>query len=177
MAEVHFMGQILGGTGFPNTGLICKWGLEASEDTWDVLEGFTQGQTHTNWARDGGKAVWAHPIDVHYQCMGLSGWPKLHFQVWSVDSHGRTDICGYGVMSCPTTPGMSEMECPLWLPEGTAMERFSAFFVGGRPRLLDESVAYSGTDRFRLNTVCSGSVHVRIGCLLRDFAQNGVSTS
>lgn len=93
------MGQILGGTGFPDTGLVCKvctpfecltvrhiqgekqqsgkssqslqaqWGLEASEDTWDVLEGFAEGQTHTNWAKDGGKAVWAHPIDVHYQCM------------------------------------------------------------------------------------------------------------
>jgi hypothetical protein len=37
--------------------------------------------------------VWAHPIDVHYSCKGLVGWPKLHFQVWSQDVHGRNDIC------------------------------------------------------------------------------------
>ncbi len=24
---------------------------------------------------------------------GLAGWPKLHFQVWSQDIHGRNDIC------------------------------------------------------------------------------------
>lgn len=46
-----------------------QWGLEASEETWDILEGFTEGQTHTNWPKHGGKTVWAHPIDVHYQCM------------------------------------------------------------------------------------------------------------
>lgn len=51
---------------------------------------------------------------------GLSGWPKLRFQVWSVDSDGRTDICGYGALNCPTTPGMYEMRCPLWVPEGTS---------------------------------------------------------
>jgi B9 domain-containing protein 2 len=91
MAEVHFVGQILGGTGFPAKGLLCKvgifpcilsqlyycsvefcplqWDMEASEDTWDLLEGFDQGQTHTSWPQDGGKAVWAHPIDIHYQCL------------------------------------------------------------------------------------------------------------
>jgi hypothetical protein len=41
-------------------------------------------------------------------------------QVWSVDSDGRTDICGYGFMNFPTTPGMYEIECPTWVPEGTA---------------------------------------------------------
>lgn len=130
---------------------------------------------------------------------GLSGWPKLRFQVWSVDSDGRTDICGYGAVTCPTTPGMYEMQCPLWVPEGTssttsapvpsprmpavcvthgvcsAVERFSAFFIGGRPRLVDETVVFSGNDRFRLNTIASGTVHIRIGCMLRGFLQNGVS--
>lgn len=37
--------------------------------------------------------VWAHPLDMHYSCKGLAGWPKLHFQVWSQDVHGRNDIC------------------------------------------------------------------------------------
>lgn len=27
---------------------------------------------------------------------GLAGWPKLHFEVWSLDEGGRTDVCGYG---------------------------------------------------------------------------------
>lgn len=50
-----------------------------------------------------------------------------------------------------------------------------AFFGGGRPRLVDESVAYTGNDRFRLSTVSSGTVHVQVGCMTRDFAANGVA--
>jgi len=45
---------------------------------------------------DADVAVWAHPLDIHLACRGLSGWPKLHFEVWSLDDGGRTDICGYG---------------------------------------------------------------------------------
>ena len=26
--------------------------------------------------------VWAHPLDIHYSTGSLSGWPKIHFQVW-----------------------------------------------------------------------------------------------
>lgn len=36
--------------------------------------------------------VWSHPLDIHYACRGLAGWPKLHFQVWSQDIHGRNDL-------------------------------------------------------------------------------------
>jgi hypothetical protein len=46
-------------------------------------------------------AVWAHPLDVHYLCRGLSGWPKLHIQVWSLDKHGRADICEQAVCRAP----------------------------------------------------------------------------
>ena len=56
-----------------------------------------------------------------------------------------------------------------------AVEKMAAFFAAGRPRLIDESVVHCGSDRFRLSTVCSGTVHVRLGCVTRDFRQNGIS--
>lgn len=57
----------------------------------------------------------------------LDGWPKLSLQVWSVDEQGNTDIAGYGFVNLPTTPGMYELECPTWVPEGTACARLLAF--------------------------------------------------
>lgn len=57
--------------------------------------------------------------NTHCRMQGLSGWPKLHFQVWSVDADGRTDIAGYGFTNLPTAPGVYQLECPLWVPEGT----------------------------------------------------------
>jgi Ciliary basal body-associated, B9 protein len=64
------------------------------------------------------RKVWCqglHPVMLQ----ALTGWPKLHLQVWSVDNNGRTDICGYGFMNMPTTPGIYDLECPLWVPEGS----------------------------------------------------------
>lgn len=39
--------------------------------------------------------MWSHPVDVHYVCRGLLGWPKLHFQIWSQDVHGRNELRKY----------------------------------------------------------------------------------
>lgn len=60
---------------FPRT----QFGLQAGR-SWELLEGFDAGQTQVDSAQDGDIAVWAHPIDAHYVCRGLTGWPKLCFQ-------------------------------------------------------------------------------------------------
>lgn len=69
-----------------------QWGVVAGR-TWELLEGLEEGQTQLDQAEDGEMIVWAHPLDMHYACKGITGWPKLHFQVWSQDIHGRNDIC------------------------------------------------------------------------------------
>lgn len=95
MAELHIIGQIAGASGFDGAGAVfCKWGVAAGA-CWDLVEGHDEGQTHADAPRDGGPATWAQPIDVHYSVRGLAGWPKLHFQVWAQDVHGRNDLCEY----------------------------------------------------------------------------------
>jgi hypothetical protein len=169
MAEVHFVGQILGGTGFPTKGLLCKVGIvsctRCSHSTFlakmclcsgvwkhprtpgmcwrDSIKARLTQVGHKMVERRYGHIQLTSTINVwcasrikacprsysalfvvagtqHHNLQGLSGWPKLRFQVWSVDSDGRTDICGYGAVNCPTTPGMYELKCPLWVPEGTS---------------------------------------------------------
>ncbi len=69
-----------------------QWGVVAGR-SWELLEGLEEGQTHLDSAPAGEMVTWAHPLDVHFACKGLSGWPKLHVQVWSQDIHGRNNIC------------------------------------------------------------------------------------
>jgi len=73
---------------------------------------------------------------------------------------------GYGFCHVPTSPGMFELDCPTWLPEGSTLERISSFFIGGAPRLRAEEVVHSPGDRFRLQTVAGGVVHVRVGAFV-----------
>ena len=47
MAEVHLIGELVGGSGFPSGNLFCKWGL-AVGNAWKVLEGLQEGQTQVD---------------------------------------------------------------------------------------------------------------------------------
>lgn len=69
----------------------CQWGVHAGR-SWELIEGLDQGQTQVDCPQSGDMALWAHPVDVHYVCRGLLGWPKLHFQIWSQDVHGRNEL-------------------------------------------------------------------------------------
>ncbi|KAJ9508679.1 hypothetical protein QJQ45_027970 [Haematococcus lacustris] len=46
--------------------------------------------------------------------------------------------------------------------KGSTGERIAAFFVGGNPRLRLEEVVHSPGDRFRLQTVSGGVVHLQL---------------
>mmetsp|Transcript_18550 Transcript_18550/g.30508 ORF Transcript_18550/g.30508 Transcript_18550/m.30508 type:complete len:124 (-) Transcript_18550:336-707(-) len=119
-------------------------------------------------------AIWSHPIDVHYDTKGIQGWPRMYFQVWHEDSFGRTDLEGYGFIHVPTSAGTYDLECVTWRPAGTLWERISSWFIGGNPQLKNEELILSGADRFRLRTIASGTVHLRLGVILKNFEKYGV---
>ena len=55
------------------------------------------------------------------------------------------------------------LRCAARLPQGSSLERITAFFVGGAPRLRMEEVVHTPGDRFRLQTTAGGAVHLRLG--------------
>mmetsp|Transcript_5941 Transcript_5941/g.24076 ORF Transcript_5941/g.24076 Transcript_5941/m.24076 type:complete len:177 (-) Transcript_5941:2241-2771(-) len=174
MAELHVVGEIVGAMGFEDRNLFCKWGLEAGS-MWELVEGESGGQTHCDYPPEGEPCVvWAHPVDAHFAAKSLVGWPKMWFQVWSMDAHGAKDLAGYGFAHVPTAAGEHELDVATWCPEGTAAEKLSAFFVGGRPRLKFEEVIHQPGDRFRLQTKAAGVVRLRLGVCVKDFDKYNV---
>ena len=49
--------------------------------------------------------------------------------------------------------------------------------MGGGPELTQESVVYSSRDRQRLRTEASGTVHIKLGVVLRNFEKFGVEVA
>lgn len=47
MGEVHLIGDLVGGSGFPSANLFCKWGI-AFGAAWKTLEGLKEGQTQVD---------------------------------------------------------------------------------------------------------------------------------
>eukprot|EP00061_Rhincodon_typus_P012503 g38277.t1 len=95
-------------------------------------------------------------------------------QVWHQDSFGRNDLCGYGFCHIPSSPGTHDIQCVTWRPLGTWQEQLSQMFVGGGPQLKHSDLIYTGADRYRLQTVAMGKVHLQLSIILRNFDQYGV---
>ena len=176
--ELHVLGEVLGGSGFgAGRATCCKWALEAG-DRWELLEGARGGQTQTDAPEAGtDTCVWAHPIDAHFRAGALQGWPRLLLQVWHLDDEGRLEVEGYGFCHVPSGPGLHELSVATWRPVGTAADEWAAFFLGGTPALKSTAVLFSAmTERHRLVTVGSGSVHVRLELLQRHMDIYGVES-
>jgi Ciliary basal body-associated, B9 protein len=118
--EVHFIGELIGGTGF-GSGVSCKFRAEAGKH-WSLLAGAAVGQSHTVYADSDEVACWNHPIDLHYTTKSMQGWPRLLLQVWQLDAYGRLALQGYGFCHLPSVPGSSEVSVACWRPAGTAQE-------------------------------------------------------
>eukprot|EP01112_Ceratiomyxa_fruticulosa_P004770 TRINITY_DN1530_c0_g1_i4.p1 TRINITY_DN1530_c0_g1~~TRINITY_DN1530_c0_g1_i4.p1 ORF type:complete len:178 (+),score=18.37 TRINITY_DN1530_c0_g1_i4:402-935(+) len=147
MAEIHIIGQILGGSGFPSLDLFCKWSVVTGSN-WQLLEGLVEGQTQVDNPLEGKMAVWSHPIDLHYTTRSISGWPKLKVQVWHQDRYGRNELYGYGFCNVPTSAGIFSVDCVTWRPKGSVMEEVSSFFLGGTTQLANDDLIISGADRY-----------------------------
>ncbi|NWU73975.1 B9D2 protein, partial [Pterocles burchelli] len=174
MAELHLIGQIVGGSGFPHRRLFCKWGLHAG-GAWKLLSGLDSGQTQVDDPQADDVTYWCHPLDVHFVTKGLQGWPKLHLQVWHQDELGRSEVLGYGFCHVPVTPGCHPLACVTWRPRGTWRERWSQRWLGGGPQLrAPPHLVTAATDRFRLRTEAAGTVHLQLGVVLRHFGRFGV---
>ncbi|XP_014284548.1 B9 domain-containing protein 2 isoform X1 [Halyomorpha halys] len=175
MAELYIFGQIIGAKNFRKKSLFCKWGIHVGSG-WQLLEGLKEGQTQVDHPGYDEVTYWSHPIDIHFATKGIPGWPKIHLQIFHYDEFGRSEVCGYGYIFVPTSPGTHLIVCPTWKPHGKFYDKFTEYFIGGGPQLRSPEVIFSGADRFRLNTEPMGSVILELNVIQKNFQKYGVET-
>ncbi|CAG7734872.1 unnamed protein product [Allacma fusca] len=176
MAELHVFGQIQSGRNFGNTGVLCKWSVEAGS-SWKKLAGAKGGQTQVDTPLEEHLAQWCHPIDIHYATKGLQGWPKLIIEVRRQDQYGRSDLAGYGTCHIPPSPGTHVVDIPTWRPTGSVKDEVVRYFIGGAPELTESDFVVNSPERYRLRTIPSGIVTAEINVVHRFFDKFGVDAS
>ncbi len=192
----------LRGASFLPTGAsaaFCRWELQAGPG-WALIRGSSSGQTQLagvargagGWglpplsltgecyeaAAGAGSAVWEHPIDAHYSCASLGGWPQLVVTVWTQDALARNEVVGYGAARVPPAPGAHGLEVATWRPEGTwAQELRVAFLESGLPQLEDERPVWDPAAKARsgLCTSTGATVEAELHVLAKGFAEQGVA--
>jgi B9 domain-containing protein 2 len=186
MAEVHIIGRLASATGFASPSLFCAWKLTCGGG-WRVLNGSVDGQTQTDIGHFERCANFSHPIDVHlsartiqgwvspicfYSTPYFLGWPQLSVQVWHEDTFGRQQLCAYGSVHVPTSPGHHRVSCACWRLAGTIREEVLHRLVGGS--VQSPSVDALQQSGVKVTTVAMGTVHFDLGIILRHFDKFGV---
>lgn len=184
MAELHIIGEVDTGHDFGGQSYFCVFEIIAGSQ-WTVVEGLTSGCTHIMRSGEGGVVPWCFPVDVHYAFHSLQGWPKVSLQVWQVDGYGRKDLAGYGMayLPIPAKGDIEEqvVEVATWRPAywnpsffKRFYETFRLFIMGGVPVLRDNSLIYSNEERFKLHTVGSGTVRIKLNTFSRGMKRAGM---
>jgi hypothetical protein len=117
-------------------------------------------------------------FDVSDEASRCDDVPRIVFQVYRHGAFGRVMVEGYGYMDLPAGAGSRDHSVSTWRPEGSINQRLFEFFIGGMNTLYDplyvapvyKSVPGSpaALNRFGLQTVGSGSIHVHSNVLYHD---------
>lgn len=180
--ELHVVGEILGGSGFQMDNAFCLYEMKTGKQ-WLCVGGDESGQTQIDYPEEddaaGGMFVWNHPLDLHYYTKTMEGWPKMVFEVWSLNDVGAKILSGYGFCNIPSSPGSHELDVSVWRPCGSAKEEIYGFFLDSVPQLMNIELLYNPSkakeERNRIFTTAVGKIHLRIDVMLRHLADHSVS--
>uniref|UniRef100_A0A8R1HV61 B9 domain-containing protein 2 n=1 Tax=Caenorhabditis japonica TaxID=281687 RepID=A0A8R1HV61_CAEJA len=111
-------------------------------------------------------------LSVRYQ---LSfGWPRLLFQVWHHDGHGRQEIAGYGTLLLPNCAGKHELTSGCWRPRGSWREELVHRLLGGGMQLTSFTALEDPSIREKIVSVSAGTIRLQLNIITKDFQRYGI---
>lgn len=177
MAELYCFGCIVGAdSDFNETGLFAKWKISYGNN-WELIEGLSSAETQIDFPSIGDRANWCHPVDFHFVCNGIQSWPRIEFQVFKEDSHGRVSFVSYGFVHIPSQPGFHEVKCYTWKPIGNLYSQLYSMFTGSSLVLSNPEVIFTSANRYRIRTETSGTITLNLYVIARHFDRYGVELS
>ncbi|KAJ3413287.1 Pleiotropic negative transcriptional regulator [Chytridiales sp. JEL 0842] len=197
--RVNIFGEIISAANFNGSTLYVRYLLDLGEgwspDTNEMhlMSGYTQASScvynpdiHT-W-----EARFAYPIEAEI-ISSREGvdvtWPKMFFEICSMDQWDRHVVEGYGYLDIPRNSGnvysmisikyftklksgTFTFDIPTWRPSTSSLGRMKSAFVGGSSEL--EDLAYGAIptghkgsllNKYGFQTETSGTIQVRLNCV------------
>ncbi|XP_001862389.2 B9 domain-containing protein 2 [Culex quinquefasciatus] len=175
MAELHILGELCHASHFEEPNLFCKWSVQFGS-SWKVIEGHCEGQSAASTARvDPRRSHFGTPLDLHLACRGIQGWPKLHVELFALNSFDNYWPVGYGFAFLPTQPGLHRIRVATWkVSSAKFVDTVREKFHTGGFTVAKSDTVFSGIERYKLLTKSAGSVEVELMLIFKNFAENGV---
>ncbi|XP_033736910.1 B9 domain-containing protein 1-like [Pecten maximus] len=155
--------------------IYCKYCFTYGSD-WLITSGLEEGITQiTKKSRDDRQEfVWNFPLDITFKSTNPHGWPQLVIHCYGIDVFGQDVVRGYGMCHVPITPGRHKRKVPMFVPESaSALQKFTAWFLGRRPEFVDPKVVAQGEGREVTRVRSQGFVTVSFNIVSKDMKKLG----
>ncbi|KAJ3071625.1 Pleiotropic negative transcriptional regulator [Podochytrium sp. JEL0797] len=150
--RVVLMGEIASAYGFNGESIYIHYLVDLTEG-WTVeggqlplLSAYTQCSSGIYQSESGlWEARFAFPMEVELisgQGHRHSVWPKIYFEVCSMDSWDRSIVVGYGYADLPKSPGCYDLKITTWKPLVSPSSQLKSSLVGGSAELDDLTYNY-----------------------------------
>ncbi|KAI8622015.1 ciliary basal body-associated, B9 protein-domain-containing protein [Chytriomyces sp. MP71] len=187
--RLHLLAEITSVRYFHGDSLYIHYLLDLAEG-WSVeggqlplLSAYTQcsGARYSD-ALGGWEAVFGFPIEVEL----ISGrgsnppiWPRIYFEVCSMDAWDRNAVVGYGYVDLPRTPGCHQAYVRTWKPVVSPYSQMKTLLVGGSAELDDityDAVPFGHTgtklNKYGFQTETSGEIVVKMNLMHQQGKQS-----
>ncbi|KRY93662.1 26S proteasome non-ATPase regulatory subunit 14 [Trichinella pseudospiralis] len=194
--RIVYYGEITSAEDFEYSHLLVHYFLDIPKG-WacksEKMSGVTQTCLVKNICNNGRSAYFAFPIelelcldlDYYYVSEDYPMWPQLFLTVMSLDTYNRYRLEGYGYMSLPADPGISEHIVNTWRPAEDVISNMRRYFIGGSFELEDVlccryAKSFEGErilSKYGFRTVSSGSVKLKFYSIhqCRNLIRNNIS--
>eukprot|EP00762_Andalucia_godoyi_P005043 ANDGO_01401.mRNA.1 hypothetical protein GUITHDRAFT_121078 len=183
LTRLHVMGEIVSARNFGSPSFVyVQYLFEYDSESWDVLHpesAVITGSSHLSAPlRD--VSLIGFPFSVSFQSKippnaqagtptVFLSWPRILFQVSTVDRLNRHRIEGYGYINVPFGSSCSVDTVSTWRPRGKVTMQMKSFLLGGSSELRDPHyvsvpTAHSGSSlaKYGFYTEPSGEIQVRV---------------
>ncbi|KAJ3249242.1 Pleiotropic negative transcriptional regulator [Chytriomyces hyalinus] len=147
------------------------WSVEGGQ--LPLLSAYTQCSSGSfNKELHAWEAIFSFPLEA--ELISLKGsnhsqWPRIYFEVCSMDCWDRNSVLGYGYVDVPRSPGCYDLSVPTWKPVTSPYAQMKSLLVGGSAELDDityDAVPFGHTgpklNKYGFQTETSGSIRVKL---------------
>ncbi|CEF61208.1 B9 domain family-containing protein [Strongyloides ratti] len=101
-------------------------------------------------------------------------WPQLILSCYGPDFFGNDIILGYGAVYVPTTPGITEVSVPMFVPKASSgINKLIGLFTGRRAEFIDSRVVGSAEGRDVTRVTTQGIINVKFNVIIKDLKKCG----
>uniref|UniRef100_A0A0N4ZYA2 B9 domain-containing protein 1 n=1 Tax=Parastrongyloides trichosuri TaxID=131310 RepID=A0A0N4ZYA2_PARTI len=142
---------------------------------WSFVTGIDEGISCTGYkVKNKPEITFNTLLQATFSSTNPYKWPQIIFSCYGYDMFGHDIIIGYGSVHIPTTPGVTELTVPMFVPQASSgINKLIGVLTGKRAEFTDYRVVGSSEGRDMIRVSTQGLINVKFNVIIKDLKKLG----